>query len=138
MSKIPKNIHELYYINSIGCWIWKQAINWAGYGIAQRGIKPMPAHRWVYQELVEKLPDNIHLHHKLKSCKRSCVNPNHMEKVTQQEHNRIGGRAIINIEIAREIRRLYKTGIKQLNISTTLNVPYHIVRQVTDNKSWRE
>lgn len=80
-------------VEESGCWIWIGAksgppngLNGEQYGNFWTGIKPMRAHRFMYQFFIGKIPKEMVIDH---LCRRpSCVNPNHMEIVTQRENSR--------------------------------------------------
>lgn len=71
------------------CWLWTGAKSDTGYGTIwtpSRGgaSKKMLTHRWAYEALVGPIPDGLVLDH---TCRvRECVNPEHLEAVTQQEN----------------------------------------------------
>lgn len=75
-----------------GCWVWRSKIDRYGYGRYQRRIEGKTrdwiAHRLAYQLLVGPIPDGLVLDH---ICRvRKCVNPAHLEPVTNQENIRRG------------------------------------------------
>lgn len=76
-----------------GCWIWTASRGGHGYGYGQFGIasgKMVPAHRWSYEHFVGPIPDGLVVDH---LCRRiECVNPEHLEAVTQRENLRRGRR----------------------------------------------
>jgi len=71
-----------------GCWLWTGSISVNGYGrIGGRidGVrKDRPAHRLSYQSLIGPIGDGLVLDHLCRV--RCCVNPAHLEAVTQQEN----------------------------------------------------
>jgi hypothetical protein len=69
-----------------GCWIWQGAPHRNGYGYVQRTPERELAHRWFYERLVGPIPEGRHLDHLCRV--RLCVNPGHLEPVTQAENNR--------------------------------------------------
>ena len=71
-----------------GCWPWIGSVQGGGYGIIQRHRKNILAHRAVYELLVGKIPDGLTLDHLCRN--RICVNPAHLEPVTNRE-NRMRG-----------------------------------------------
>jgi hypothetical protein len=73
-----------------GCWLWTGAINHNGYGIfAVDGKKVARAHRVAYELEVGPIPFGLHLDHvEERGCtSRACVNPAHLEPVTQRVNN---------------------------------------------------
>lgn len=79
------------------CWIWTGAIHVHRHGVfnagrdAPKGKKSptMWAHRYAYMVIVGDLPEGLVLDH---LCKNPvCVNPDHLEPVTQSENAKRGG-----------------------------------------------
>lgn len=63
------------------CWTWRRPDPTTGYGRILVDGKTVGAHRLVYEMLIEPLPPGKQIDHLCRN--RRCVNPNHMEVVTQ-------------------------------------------------------
>ena len=76
-----------------GCWMWMLAINPDGYGWARmRGLKQHRlAHRVAYEAFVGPIPKGLQIDHVCRN--RWCVNPSHLDPVTQTENFERGIRA---------------------------------------------
>jgi len=68
------------------CWLWNRSLNTHGYGQISINGKFYSAHRASYTHFVDVIPAHLHLDHLCRV--RCCVNPNHLEPVTQAENNR--------------------------------------------------
>jgi hypothetical protein len=88
-----------YIVSASGCWLWQGYLNADGYG----SLGHRAAHRLYYERHVGAIPPGLTLDH---TCGvRSCVNPDHLEPVTQGENVRRGNRAKLTAEIVAEIRQ---------------------------------
>lgn len=67
-----------------GCWLWAGADNGVGYG----KFRGKYAHRVSYEAAKGPIPDGMHLDHLCRI--RCCVNPDHLEPVTNAENARRG------------------------------------------------
>lgn len=64
-----------------GCWLWTASKTVDGYGCFHMPDGRTTAHRIAYEELVGPIPEGLVIDHLCRT--RNCVNPRHMETVTQ-------------------------------------------------------
>lgn len=93
-----------YLVDENGCWIWQRSLNRAGYGAWPRRRDSSLAHRRMYELHVGPIPEGLHLDHLCRV--PSCVNPEHLEPVTNAENSRRGNRTRLTREQVEEIRQL--------------------------------
>jgi len=67
-----------------GCWLWTGALDTSGYGIFTHLDTNVGAHRWSYQHHIGPVPEGLVLDHLCRV--RHCVNPDHLEPVTNREN----------------------------------------------------
>lgn len=70
------------------CWIWQKATMEDGYAVGRRNGRSWLMHRWYYEQHIGPIPDGLQIDHLCRV--RCCVNPAHLEPVTQTE-NRLRG-----------------------------------------------
>ena len=71
---------EKVQIQTNGCWEWTAAKDEEAYGFFRAGGKQVRAHRWAYEYCIGLIPPGLEPDHLCRN--RSCVNPWHMEPVT--------------------------------------------------------
>lgn len=69
-----------------GCWLWAGPVNGSGYGTVTVGDRRLMAHRAMWEAERGDIPAGCALDHKCRS--RRCINPAHLEPVTQSENER--------------------------------------------------
>ena len=85
---LPGRIRSKFVVNDeTGCWIWIGAGGSGGYGRVNHPISTL-AHRVVYTLLVGPIGEGLTIDHLCRV--RECVNPAHMEPVTNAENTRRG------------------------------------------------
>jgi hypothetical protein len=75
-----------------GCWVWQGALHGGGYGRTCVRGKPMKAHRAYWEKANGPIPEGLHIDHLCRN--RACVNPKHLEPVTNLENIRRGHTAM--------------------------------------------
>ncbi len=81
--------------NGTPCWVWTGAHTRKGYGSFHFQGRLAPSHRVAYEILVAPIPAGLEIDHLCRN--RACVNPEHMEAVTQRV-NWERGRAITRLK----------------------------------------
>lgn len=74
--------------DAMGCWRWRGGLDQDGYGNFHDGKKYISAHKYAYQQIVGSIPEGLVIDHLCRV--RHCVNPFHMEVVTNHENIRRG------------------------------------------------
>lgn len=67
-----------------GHWLWTAHLDEHGYGRITHNGRTRPAHRVMYELLVEPVPDDLWMDHLCRMPR--CVNPAHLEPVTPREN----------------------------------------------------
>lgn len=86
MSRSRAKELETLYVEGTkeDCWLWHGTRGSKGYGRYSAGAVDLRAHVAVYQKYFGKVPLGKILHHKCEII--LCVNPHHMELLTNAEH----------------------------------------------------
>lgn len=88
-SLVAEKILAYVSLEADSCWLWQGHIKANGYGAVNAfGKSGQLAHRISYQEFVGPIPDGLVIDHLCRV--KHCVNPDHLEAVTQLENVRRG------------------------------------------------
>jgi hypothetical protein len=91
-----KPLESRWEVDPNGCWLWLGNKSF-GYGylsnVGGRGGKRVRAHRHVYEKMRGPIPDGMTIDHLCRV--RACVNPDHLEVVTQAENTRRARLAVV-------------------------------------------
>jgi hypothetical protein len=128
------------------CWEWKGHRQPKGYGSIHQSHKVHMAHRIAYEIHFGPIPDNTQVLHKCDN--PPCCNPNHLflgsiadnmtDKTAKQRQARgenIGKAKFTESDI-REMRRLYDTGVKQVDIAKLFGLSQGHVTRIVNRKAW--
>ena len=81
-TKQRRRFEEKYAVDfKTDCWLWTASTVTGGYGRFRYLGKLMLAHRAAYEMLIGPIPAGLVIDHLCRT--RRCVNPSHMEPVTQ-------------------------------------------------------
>lgn len=95
---VPAWVYEQRLLNRVEvddyeCWRWQGPLNPAGYGSTIRAWrKGWLPHRLAFTVMVGEIVDDHQIDHLCRV--RNCINPTHLEQVTQQENLRRQGAAV--------------------------------------------
>ena len=116
---------------STGCWEWNWSRSDTGYG----RIHDKQAHRVIYEQMVGPIPPGLHLDHLCRN--RGCVNPDHMEPVTNAENVRRGLNTKLTAAQVEEIRALYATGkYRQVDLAQQFGVTQCHISKLVLRQAW--
>ena len=85
---IKQRIEDNITIDSNGCWVWLKCKDRDGYGKIKFNGKMQYTHRLSYETYVGPIPEGLQLDHLCRV--RHCINPDHLEPVTNAENSRRG------------------------------------------------
>jgi hypothetical protein len=132
---------ERYLVEDRGysspCWIWRLAINpQTGYGVTTVEGVARNAHRESYERLVARLPDRVVLDHLCRN--RACVNPAHMEPVTDAINLRRGDGCRLSEAQVVEIHSRAWAGELQKGIAAEFGIHPTHVSAIKLGKRWTD
>jgi len=119
------------------CWVWLGNINkQTGYGHKQWHGKTLSAHRWIWEIFFGQIPDDRVINHKCRN--RGCVNPHHLEVVSQAANCRHGAGTKLTADIVRKIREIEPQWGDRLGIAKKYGISPMTVSDIRNRRSWVE
>lgn len=88
MGTVADRIAKNHVVQPDGCWRWNLSIRPDGYGQIWTGNTVRLTHRVSYEIHVGPIPEGLVLDHLCRN--RACINPEHLEVVTNEENIRRG------------------------------------------------
>jgi hypothetical protein len=91
LGLLPERLQSKIRIDwKTGCWLWAASCDSSGYGKIRFEGNMCSSHRLFYELLIGRIPKNREIDHLCRV--RHCVNPEHMEPVTDRENSLRGKR----------------------------------------------
>lgn len=81
----PENLFWSYVNKTNSCWLWTGTVH-LGYGKFKPEKRNLAAHRFSYELHKGIIPEGLEINHKCRV--KSCVNPEHLEALTHEEHRK--------------------------------------------------
>lgn len=123
---------ELATGHATPCWIWQLAIGADGYGRVRDDHRMVLAHRYHYERQRGAITDGGVLDHLCRV--RACVNPDHLEMVTQAKNVQRGAGAKLRPAQVAEIRSSTEP---QHAVARRLGITQGQVSRIKAGRSWR-
>lgn len=123
---------EAYFKKQLnGCWKWigAKSGHLQPYGMFKRKY----AHRFSYEKAKGKIPSHLQIDHLCRN--RICVNPDHLEAVTQKVNIRRGNLAKLAIEQVNQIRK-YGNSIPAFDLAEQFEVTRRHIYQILGGHLW--
>lgn len=118
------------------CWAWKRARAGGRYGHLSVDGRMVLAHRHYYEKHRGPIPPGFDLDHLCRVIE--CVNPWHLEPVSNAENVRRGLSAVLTHRDAEEIKRRYaQGGVTQYELADEYGIDQSTVSDVVTLSSWR-
>lgn len=120
------------------CWIWQLGRK-DGYGYMWDPAigKPRRAHSVYYERACGSVPAGLQLDHLCQN--RACVNPDHLEPVTQTENIRRGRHSKLTPESVAVIRAIYALGgVRQVDLANDYGVTQTCISHAISGRTWAD
>jgi hypothetical protein len=116
------------------CVLWHQSVGGHGYGQTFHNGKVSYAHRVAWEKAFGPIPGGMLVHHKCGN--RPCVNVDHMELMTRQDHMGWRGHGKLNKQQAEEIRQLVADGWRRQDVAEAYGIKCGYVGDIVRKEAW--
>lgn len=132
-SRLPAWFERYDIDAETGCWVWTGSRSGAGYGNFRDGRTVRNAHRAMYERVHGPVPDGLSLDH---LCRNTlCVNPEHLEAVTQTENMRRGRSTRLTKEQVAEIKA-QPPSVTHADLGARFGVSPHTIYGIRAGYRW--
>lgn len=118
------------------CIEWPHYVGSNGYGQVRHNGRAHNVHRVLYEQYYGPIAKGLVIDH-LCSVK-SCINPLHLEAITQRENCIRGRRTRMNWDKVREMRQLRTEGMSVKDLVNRFDMSESQVRVIIRGEQWRE
>lgn len=132
-AKILYRERDLGYVTP--CWIWRDGRHDTYGGIGVEGTY-VAAHRYIYERERGPIPDSLFLDHLCRN--PGCVNPDHLDPVTNAVNCRRGAKAKLTENDVREIRRRCASGEQQRPVAAAFGITQASVSLIVTRQQWAD
>lgn len=129
-----KSPHEFLEDEKTGCWVWQRSRVPEGYGKFGWQGKFYRAHRWFYETYSGPVPEGLVMDHLCRN--RACVNPGHLEPVTQAENIQRKKDVKLSVVSVQEIRSLCREGWRHRDIASAYGIAMGYVSHLANYRVW--
>lgn len=119
-----------------GCWNWNMSTYPSGYGCVGYQGRLHPAHRVSWMESRGEIPEGLFLDHLCRN--KRCVNPDHLEPVTNAENIRRGKGTKLSEQDVRDILDLREGGMPLKQIAARYGVHWRHISNILGGWAWKD
>lgn len=116
------------------CWLWQRSLRPNGYGQIPINGTPRYAHIVYFERKHGAVPRGKMLDHLCRI--RKCVNPDHMEAVSNQANAQRGSRAKLSPDAVRMMRELKKQGASNVGLAKIFGVCASTAHYACSSQTW--
>lgn len=120
-----------------GCWVWQRCKSPEGYAKSIRvdGHAYAP-HRFYYEQKYGPIPAGLALDHLCKN--RLCVNPDHLQPVTQTQNTRRSRIAKLTETDAANIKSMFAQGYSKRRLARMFGVCHTTIADLLNGVTWKD